>query len=279
MKRFLSSLIREPLTMVINNIVSLVTPEKIFLLSVIHRTEESENIFLRETATEHSVDSFYLLVLAAETDTRSNDELQDIIEHHPAHPMNITAFVLPVHQFNDWLIKDHPFATRIYQQASLFYDAGITPLAIPNEYNETGTKKTVREVLETHTAQAVEFISGAELFILRKQYGLAAFHLHQAAEQLYSGIIWFITGLRVHTHNLDKLHRYSRHLLPGIHTIFPRDTVPEKELFRWLQKAYVDGRYNSGFTVKYMVVSQLSERVQKLLDLCKTVSFSKIITT
>jgi uncharacterized protein len=278
-KIFFSSFTREPLALIINSIVPLVVPEKIFLLGIIHRTEESENIFIQGTVREHAVDSFLLLVLAAEAETRSTDELQDIIEHRSEHQTGITAFVLPVQQFNDWLIKDHPFATRVYQQAGLFYDAGITPLAIPNDYDEPASKKILREVMDTHTAQAIEFISGADLFIIRKQYALAAFHLHQAAEQLYSGMIWFVTGLRIHTHNLDKLYRYSRHLLPGMHTVFPRDSGPEKELFRCLQKAYVDGRYNSGFTVKYLVVSQLSERVQKLLELCKTLPYSKVINT
>ncbi|GAC1425253.1 MAG: hypothetical protein NVSMB7_01520 [Chitinophagaceae bacterium] len=219
---------------------------------------------------EHFVDSVYLLVLAAETETRSNDELQDIIEHRTAQNLDITVYVLPVHQFNDWLMKDHPFATRVYQQAILFYDAGITPLAIPNGYNETGSKKMLLEVLVAHTTRAAGFISGAGLFMARKQYALAAFHLHQAAEQIYSGIIWSVTGLCVHTHNLDKLYRYCRHLLPGIQGIFPRNSSPEKELFQWLQKAYVEGRYKNDFGIKYMIVSQLSERVQKLLDLCKT---------
>jgi HEPN domain-containing protein len=279
MKKIFSPFTREPLTMVIDSIVRLILPEKIFLLSVLHRAQESENIFGQAPVTKQVVVSFYLLVLAAETDTRSNHDLQDIIEHRSGHNIDITAFVLPVHQFNDWLIQDHPFASRVYQQASLLYDAGITPLAIPGVYNEAATTEMLRSILDTHTAQALEFIAGAGLFMLRKQYGLAAFHLHQAAEQIYSGIIRFLTGLRVQTHNLDKLYRYARHLLPALDTAFPRDSETEKELFRWLQKAYADGRYNSDFSVKHAIISQLSERVQKLLELCKTLQYSKTTHT
>ena len=279
MKNIFSSFTREPLAMITNSIVTLILPEKIFLLSVLHRAQESENIFGRSPLMKQIVISFYLLVLAAESDTRSNDDLQDIIEHRSGHNIDITAFVLPVHQFNDWLIQDHPFASRVYHQASLLYDAGITPLAIPDQYNEAVAKQILRSTLDTHTAQALEFISGAELFMVRKRFGLAAFHLHQAAEQIYSGIIRFLTGLRVQTHNLDKLYRYARHLLPALDTAFPRDSETEKELFRWLQKAYTDGRYNSGFPVKQAIISQLSERVQKLLELCKTLQYSKTTHT
>ncbi|HTE09344.1 MAG TPA: HEPN domain-containing protein, partial [Chitinophagaceae bacterium] len=81
------------------------------------------------------------------------------------------------------------------------------------------------------------------------------------------------------THNLDKLYRYARHLLPALDTAFPRDSETEKELFRWLQKAYTDGRYNNGFSVKQAIISQLSERVQKLLELCKTLQYSKTTHT
>jgi len=185
--------------------------------------------------------------------------------------------VLPVHEFNNWLMTDHPFAVKIYHEAYLCFDAGITPLAIPNEYKGSPANEKLRTTLDINIARATEFISGAELFVVRKQYALAVFHLHQAAEQLYSGIIRFITGLRVHTHNIDKLHRYARHLMPGVDVLFPRDSGVEKELFQYLQRAYVDGRYNPGFVLKYAIVSQLTERVQKLLELCKPLQHTKII--
>ncbi|MEP7279938.1 MAG: HEPN domain-containing protein [Bacteroidota bacterium] len=267
MKKTFFSFGPDSFTAVINRIVSLVTPEKIFLISVIQRAEKSENIFLQTTTPTFAIESLGLLVLAAETDKRLNDELQDTIEHAAAGSIAITALVLPVHQFNGWLMKDHVFASQVYHEANLLYDAGIVPLAIPNEYS--ANLKAARDILDTHQARAVEFISGAELFIIRKQYALATFHLHQAAEQIYSGTIWSATGLRVHTHNLDKLYRYNRHFVPATQAVFPRDSGPEKQLFHYLQKAYVDGRYNSNFTIKYQTISLLLERVQKLLALCK----------
>lgn len=270
MKNIVPLYARERLAIVTRSIVSAISPEKVFLLSVIYREEKPQNIFVTANAPAYTISAVHLLVLAAESDSRSNDALQDIIEHRTMQNTDITATVFAVHQFNSWLMKGHPFASRVYQHAIVLYDSGAVPLAIPNQYDEAEAKKVLHEVLNVHVTQAAEFISGAELFMLRKRYALAAFHLHQAAEQLYSGIIWLVTGLRVHTHNLDKLYRYSKHLLPGIHTVFPRDSGPEKELFRWLQKAYVDGRYNHAFSVKYLIISQLSDRVKKLLELCKT---------
>ena len=277
MQKIFSAPAPEWLAQVTGSIVALASPEKIFLLSVLHHLEAPENIFKGDPFTEHRIDSLLLLVLAREAETKSADELQNIIEHGAIEHAVVTALVLPVQQFNRWLMKNHPFATRVYRQATLVYDAGVIPLAIPNVCNEAALQQKLQNTFDTHIIKAIEFISGAEWFVQRKQYPLAAFHLHQAVEQLYSGIIRFTTGLRVHTHNIDKLYRYARHLRPGIYAIFPRDSLREKELFRQLQKAYIDGRYNSTFSIKAVIISQLSERVQNLLQLCKNLSPSKHI--
>jgi HEPN domain-containing protein len=102
-------------------------------------------------------------------------------------------------------------------------------------------------------------------------YPLAAFHLHQAAEQLYTGIIYSITGLRVQTHNLDKLYRYSRYLVQGLAAIFPRDTVREKSLFKLLQSSYIQSRYSINYRITPIECTILNNRIVKLLQLCQAI--------
>jgi HEPN domain-containing protein len=259
-------------------IVSAISTEKIYMLSVVHQRQELNSIFVEDAQEEYLIEGLNLLVLTGETDKRAGDEIQDIIEHRLGIQIALTAFVLPLQQFNIWLKRENPFALKVYHQAKLCYDGGNTPLFIPNPYNEGADKLLFSEELEQKTNKAIEFLAGAELYIVRKKYELAAFHLHQAAEQLYTGIIRFTTGLSVQTHNLDKLYRYSKYLLPGLKGIFPRDSEPERKLFQSFQKAYLGARYSPEYAIGYAEVIRLGERVKKILVMCQNIQQRKFIT-
>jgi uncharacterized protein len=259
-------------------IVSAISTEKIYMLSVVHQRQELNSIFVDEGQEEYLIEGLNLLVLTGESDKRPGDEIQDIIEHRLGIQLALTAFVLPLQQFNNWLRKENPFAVQVYHKAKLCYDAGITPLFIPNTHNDKADKLLFSEELEQKTNKAIEFMAGAELYVVRKKYELAAFHLHQAAEQMYTGIIRFTTGLSVQTHNLDKLYRYSKYLLPGLKGIFPRDSEPERKLFQNFQKAYLGARYSTDYAIGYAEVIRLGERVKKILALCQNMRQKKFIT-
>ena len=113
--------------------------------------------------------------------------------------------------------------------------------------------------------------------MIRNQLPLAAFHLHQVAEQIYTGVIYFVTGLNMETHNLDKLYRYSRYLAKGLAEIFPRDSDHEKFIFRVLQKAYIESRYGNEFKVKRTDVEELRQRVLKLMDVAAALRRDRLV--
>jgi uncharacterized protein len=258
-------------TKLLTNIKQLVSPEKIFLLSACSHRYFSENIFVPWPVEFKKPGAFDLLILPGENERRTNDILQDIIENRCNEDSLTTALVLPVQQFNKWLMGGHPFASKVYHTAHLCYDAGNIPLAIPGDCNPVDTQNTLLQAFSRSIQVATEFISGAELFTIRRQFPLAAFHLHQAAEQLYTGIIQVITGLRVQTHNLDKLYRYSRHLAEGLEEIFPCDSQQEKHLFKLLQKAYIESRYRMEYKIKQEEVALLHSRILKLVGICEPI--------
>jgi len=219
----------------INKIVSIISPERIYLLSVIHQKKEIQSIFVEDPPEEHLIEALNILVLTSESEKRSNDELQDIIENRLEIIIPVTAFVMQAVQFKEWLKKEHPFALRVVQNASLYFDACMIPLNLPDYFDELTAKEFLREELEHKIRKAIEFLAGAELFLVRKQFEMAAFHLHQAVEQIYTGIIRFKTGFQVQTHNLDKLYRYSKYLMPGLKDVFPLGVEKESKHFQCLQ--------------------------------------------
>jgi uncharacterized protein len=262
----------------VKTIISAISPEKIYLLSVLRQKEELQSIFVKAPFQDAVVEALNILVLKAETEKRTNDEIQDIIEHRLNITIPVTAIVLPLGQFCDWLKNDHPFAVIVNCRSHLCYDAGRTSLVTPKEYDELAGKKLLAKDLDKNTFKAKEFLVGAELYMMRRNFELAAFHLHQAVEQIYSGIICYTTGLRMRTHNLDKLYRYSRYLLPGIKDIFPRNSDAEEKLFYCLQKAYLGGRYSSEYSIKSSGVEELFGRIKKMLVLCQNIQQKKLNT-
>jgi uncharacterized protein len=262
----------------INTIVSVLSPERIYLLSIIHQKKEIQSIFVEDTEEEHLVEAMNVLILTGESEKRSNDELQDIIENRSNLGIPLTAFVMQASQFNIWLKKEHPFALKVSQNARLCFDSGSISWSVPDKLNELAAKEDLREEFEHKIRKAVEFLAGAELFIVRTQYEMAAFNLHQAAEQIYTGVIRFKTGFQVQSHNLDKLYRYSKYLLPGLKDVFPRGVENENKLFQYLQKAYLGSRYNADYSIKYGMVSLLFERVNKLLILCQSIIRTRLVS-
>jgi uncharacterized protein len=262
----------------INKIVSILLPERIYLLSIIHQKKEIQSIFVEDAREEHLIEALNVLILTSESEKRSNDELQDIIENRSNLGIPLTAFIMQVGQFNIWLKREHPFALKVFQNARLCFDRGNISLSVPDKLNESGAKEVLREEFEHKIRKAVEFLAGAELFIVRTQNEMAAFNLHQAAEQIYTGIIRFKTGFQVQSHNLDKLYRYSKYLLPGLKDIFPRGVENENKLFQCLQKAYLGSRYNADYSIKHEMVSLLFERVNKLLILCQSIIRTRLIS-
>ncbi len=170
-------------------------------------------------------------------------EWQDKIENHCRALLPVTTMVLQRARFEEWLTEGHPFATAVQQQAVVLYHSGTAPLpeAAPARPGATGQgeEKQWREGLE----KAEEFLTGSELYRLRKQYTLAAFMLHQSAEQALRILLERGTGYYANTHSIERLLLYASLVSYQLPDLFPRQTEREKRLFTLLQKAYIDTRY------------------------------------
>jgi HEPN domain-containing protein len=114
---------------------------------------------------------------------------------------------------------------------------------------------------------ATEFMAGAELYIQRQQWPLAAFMLHQAAENALHAILKAATGLHMNTHNLDKLLRYCSMLTDRMQQILPRNEANNQRLFKLLQDAYIHARYKEALPINLNDITLLMKRVQALLEL------------
>ncbi|MBS4064888.1 MAG: HEPN domain-containing protein [Chitinophagaceae bacterium] len=240
-------------------IVKAVNPEMIFLLgaAVYHRS--SKSIFQTSAPVSQYMTDYILLVLLENLDNREPHEWQDKIENQG---IPVTSIVLPMYTFNAWLKAGHRFAVNVQQSAEIIYHSGKHPSQVsytarPHD-EEIGIEKYWRDGI----TKAKEFLAGSELYRIRKQYAMAAFMLHQSAEQSLHTLLKVGTGYHANTHNIDRLLRYAGLVSDQISNIFPQKTEVDKQLFHLLQKAYSDARYKADYTISYDQLLCLTEKVR-----------------
>ncbi|RYY81471.1 MAG: HEPN domain-containing protein, partial [Chitinophagaceae bacterium] len=186
--------------------------------------------------------------------------------HCHAKLLPLTALVVRTDRFEDWLREKERFAINVRLLAPLLYDAGRVVLPVPNGEPPAFANKATQKARAAGLLKAGEFLAGAELFRLRKQWGMAAFLLHQSAEQSLLALVKTGTGFVPHTHSLERLVRYAALVSYRVAALFPQRTERDKRLFRLLQKAYIDSRYED-YTITEPELACLLERVKALHQL------------
>ena len=79
---------------------------------------------------------------------------------------------------------------------------------------------------------------------------MAAFLLHQAAENFYYTVLLVFTGYKSKTHNLRKLRKQAKYLSEKLFLVFPiENNKKEKHLFDLLKRGYIDARYRSDYII------------------------------
>lgn len=232
----------------------------VFLLGKTLRTETTETVFAARQ--EYSrVSHYFLLLLTQGCDERKRHQLQDKIEQH-AHPP-LTILLLDCLQFGNWLEEGHFFATTVRCKAAIIYDAGLYPLAeVPAPKEEKPNRN--HQLYRSSRTSIEEFLAGAELYMVRGQWRLSAFMLHQAAEQALRALLILHTGMHVVTHSLDRLTRYCLMFCCELSALWEKGKGEGKQLLSILQKAYIDARYRTDYAISSSDVKALTVRVRAL---------------
>ena len=249
---------------VVHTITDSVPADKVYLLAVQTTCFQYENIFTAADAGRREVSHYYLLVLTDGGQHRGNEAWQDAIEHRCRPLTPVTVWVLPAALFAQWLDAGQPFAIKVHAGGLLCHDAGRIQLPEPPVTDAEAMERTLCRECRHYAGRSAEFLKGADQYYLRRQFRLAAFLLHQAAEQAYIAISWRATGFRPMVHHLEKLHRYALPFSSALASVFPQNSEREQYLFRLLQRAYIDTRYASDYSVRGAELLKLTGRVQRL---------------
>jgi uncharacterized protein len=218
-----------------------------------------------------------LLVLAAEQEKRPMHEFESLI-YNRCHDFAVVS--VSVHRWDTiqhLLSSGNIFFSQLCKPEKLIYDSGerklTGPILINPAIKHANLLVEFRQMLE----KAKGFLLGSSIYKAALEYQLGAFMLHQAAEQTLNAFLCPLMGLRLQTHNLQKLLLYTRRLSEALYyAVFPRNSGPEIQLFQLLQKAYIYGRYKNNFQVSQDNLETLTDRVIFLQEMVSRIFPEKL---
>jgi len=241
--------------------------EAVFLLGATLHRRKTDSIFCSGSPTAQHINDYFLLVIVGDTQDKPLYEWQDKMEQYLKDHCRVTVIVLDTTTFKEWLANGHKFATNVMELGVPIFKKDGVQFSLGHRHPSSISSKTDERVFQEGITRAKEFLAGAELYILRKQFRLAVFMLHQATEHSLSTLVKTAIGYHTHTHNLERLLRYASMVCYRLPDIFPANTEPEKLLLKLLQKGYSEARYSENYVIQYKDLQLLFERVKDVIDL------------
>ena len=182
-----------------------------------------------------------------------------------------------ISKLNHALSEGRYFYVDILNQGIMLYDSGEYQLATPRELDYSEIKKMAQEYFNDKFPEANEFSVVAGFTYQRGNYQMASFMLHQAAENFIKTIplAYILYGYK--EHDLDFLIKKCKPFTLELVKVFPRDTPEEERLFKLLQRAYIEARYNKkNFIVTKADIEALTPKVELLRDITEKVCRDRI---
>lgn len=182
-----------------------------------------------------------------------------------------------ISKLNDALSEGRYFYVEIQSQGIMLYDSGECQLATPRDLNYAEIREMAVEYYDDKFPDAISFFDGAIFFYGKKNYLMASFMLHQAAESYLKTIplVYILYGYK--EHDLDYLIKKCKPFTMELAKVFPRDTEEEERLFKLLQRAYIEARYNKkNFIVTKADIDALIPKIELLRDIVEKVCKERI---
>jgi uncharacterized protein len=250
----------------LNKIIQTVETERIFILAASFSKQRVLSSFNEQHSSLLHVTGLFLLILTSDEQISLHDK-ESHIEQLCNELLPVTVVVLRSQQFNEWLSGGHHFAFIVRQKAITIFEKQETELpALVTPKDDNYEKE---KLLAITINRAEEFLAGVDLFHLRKQNAMAAFMLHQSAEQCLRVLLQITTDYYCNTHSIERLLRITSFLYPVLAQIFPQQTEKDKIRLQLLQKAYIDTRYKEDYNIHQQNLAIITERVVKLKELLK----------
>lgn len=227
---------------------------------------------------EYKSDYDLLIILSKNSQANADSFIQSVTGRleelkldTPVHPIfHGIEFV------NEALREGNYFFGDIKKEGVLLFNTSRYQLDEKREMSPEELAKKAQEDFDYWFRSADDFLVDCKHAFERGSYNKAAFELHQATERYYGALQIVFTGYKPKTHDIEILGWLAKALNMEFDKVFPRATVPERQRFALLKKAYVDARYKADYQIGKEDLEYLAERVQMLRDLTEKSCKEKI---
>ena len=179
-------------------------------------------------------------------------------------PTPVNFIVHSLHELNDGLAHGRVFFMEVAKDGIALYEADGSELTTPKPKTPQQARDTAREYFEEHVASAAELIEIYKFCMERQSWKKAAFNLHQAAENLYQGLLLTLTFYSPHNHNIAFLRSLAEGLDRRLYGIWPETVHRERAMFQKLKEAYTKARYSKHYKISEEELAWLGARVEEL---------------
>ena len=253
--------------------------DMIVLFGSYARGDWVEDTYVEDGVTyEYKSDYDILVISENETIAGRYRYWYEIAQKAARGPVNtrITIIAHDIEHVNNSLKKGQYFFTDIKKEGILLYDSRKFKLARKRKLDPKQRKEMAKRHFEEWFHNGEAFCKQFEHAMNDKEYKLAAFLLHQAAESFYKTVLLVFTNYRPKGHYLDSLGSSVCAFSPKFLTVFPMATDEQKRCFDLLNEAYVRARYDSGYKITKKQLEYLAGRVKVLQKFTKKICTEKI---
>ena len=243
--------------------------EMVILFGSYARGEGVEDRYVEDHITYEYQSDFDILVLVRfknrKRQTRLEWTLSKAIEESGIKTP-VTVLVHDVDYVNEALSNSQYFFVDIYKQGICLYNSKRYVLGKPVTLSSEKRYQFAKENYTYWFGKACDFYDSSTRNIQYEKYSIAAFELHQCAENLYHTVLLVYTHYKPKCHNLKKLRGLICGLDDSFINSFPMKTEEDRLLFDVLCNAYIDARYKRDYVISRPEIEAIVRRVKAFRD-------------
>jgi predicted nucleotidyltransferase len=177
---------------------------------------------------------FDLLVLVQTEGMADSDKLWSRVRDRAQNltgKVPVSIVVHTVKDVNQKLERGQYFFADIHKEGIVLYDSYRHQLAEPRKMTAEQRRAFAQECFDSYFERGNQFYANFEFNLQNAWYPMAAFQLHQAAENYYKTVTLVFTAYRPKDHNIENLDSKCGKLHEAMRGIFPRGpaATPEDE--------------------------------------------------
>ncbi|QEC44152.1 hypothetical protein [Pseudobacter ginsenosidimutans] len=257
---------------ILSKIVNTISPDKIIVLGYIDKHRKRFSIFDHSFSEINDPEDMNLLVIADCSNIDRNNVL-DMLEQRCKTLCRLAIIWVSPAAFNNQLEQNTPFAIRALQSGTILYQKWQPADHIQTAINKkTETQADKSELFPWYERSQI-FSQMAGVQFRFGNFGMAAFCIHQAVEQLLIMLFANITGFRYGLHNLDRMLCILRFHNDEAASVFSKETSQERDRLLLLRKTYISYRYHSDIIIGKDDINYYFSELNKLQQMADQVFY------